>query len=107
LNTTVVVRDCPLFVPFTTTLKVPAALKLHDKVAVWLGGRVTLSGVEQAVVPVPPVTFVDKATTPPNPVEPPTLIVEVSVAPVPPFTVDGLAERAKLVTANENCGLAA
>src|SRR3989442_10477225 len=51
LKVTVVVRDCPLFVPVTTTVKVveTVTVKVHDKVAVWLGGRVTLAGIVQAV----------------------------------------------------------
>ena len=83
------------------TETVPAVVKVHDKVATWLGGRVTLAGIVQAAL------LDDNATIPLKPVEPLTLIVAESATPVPPLTVDGLAERAKLVTANENCGLAA
>jgi hypothetical protein len=100
LNTTVVVRDCPEFVPVTTTEKVPDVAKVHDKVATWLGGRVTLAGIVQAAL------LDDNATAPLKPVEPVTLTVAESETPVPP-AIGPLFERAKSVTVNENCGVAA
>src|SRR5712692_266078 len=98
MNVTVVVRDCPVFVPVTTTGKEPDAVKVHDKVAVWLGGRVTLTGIVQATL------LDDNATAPLNcgDREPPTLIVAASGLPLTPL-IGPLFERAKLVTVNENC----
>jgi hypothetical protein len=99
LNTTVVVRDCPLFIPVTMTETVPAVVKVHDNAVTWLGGRVTLGAIEQAAL------LDDNATTPLKPVEPLTVIDAVSATPVPPL-IGPLFERAKSVTVNENCGLA-
>jgi len=85
------------------TLKTPLDAKVHDNVTVALGGRVTLAGIVQATL------LDDNATAPlkAGEDEPPTVTCEVRALPRTPFTVDGLAERAKLVTVSENCGLAA
>ena len=103
LNVTVVVRDCRLFVPVTTTRKVveTVTVKVHDNVVVALGGRVTLDAIVQAVG-----LLDDNATIPLKPVEPPTLIVAPAATPLVP-EIGPLFERAKLETVNENCGLAA
>jgi len=93
LKTTLVVRDCPLFVPVTTTVKVPAEGNVHDSVEVCgVGGRVTLVGLSEQLT----LSSV-KATTPANPPRPVTVMVEVTGTPVPPDT--GVTPlRAKSVT---------
>jgi hypothetical protein len=100
LNTTVVIRDCPLFVPVTITETEPAAVKVHDKAVVASGGRVTLGAIVQAAL------SDDNATLPLKPVEPATLIVALAATPVV-AEMGPLFERAKLVTVSENCGFAA
>ena len=73
VKVTLAVRDWPLFVPVTVTVKIPVAEKVHDSIAVWSGGRVTLGAIEQLRL------FCDKATAPEKPPRPVTEMVEVPV----------------------------
>src|SRR3989442_606394 len=94
LKVTVVVRDCPLFVPVTTTVKTPLDAKVHDNVTVALGGRVTLAGIVQATLLDDNVTIPLKAGED----EPPTVTCEVRALPATPDTDDGVALNAKSAT---------
>jgi len=81
--------------PVTTTEKVveTVTVKVHDKVAVWLGGRVTLAGIVQATL------LDDNVTIPLNcgDREPPTLIDAASGVPLAPV-IGPLFERTKSAT---------
>jgi len=95
LKTTLVVRDCPLFVPVTTTVKLPGEGNVHVSVAVCVGGRVTLAGLVAQLA----LSSV-RATAPANPPRPVTVIVEVTGTPGLPETgVTPLRAKSVTVTA--------
>jgi len=97
VTVTVVVRDCPLFVPVTVTVYVPAE-PVHDRVEVCgVGGSVTLVGVRVHVNPAGD-TAEDRATVPANPFTPATEMVEVAAFPATTVALAGLAARVKFVT---------
>jgi len=76
-------------VPVTETCLVPVAVKVHDNVE--LPDPVTLVGdkLQEAVV------FVARATTPPKPFKPATVMLEVPAALTFTLTLNGLAAIVK------------